>query len=79
MLLDSGAQVTMVGRVFVEEALPNVKIDPISQTNHLKYPQQMVRWFPLMDGLMLIYRCAVRAMDRRSVNCPLLCSNVIAT
>lgn len=29
MQLDSGAQVTMVGRVWVEEALPNIKIEPL--------------------------------------------------
>lgn len=29
MLLDSGAQVTMVGRTWMEEALPNVKIQPL--------------------------------------------------
>lgn len=29
MLLDSGAQVTMVGRTWMEDALPNVKIQPL--------------------------------------------------
>lgn len=73
MLLDSGAQVTMVGRVWAEEALPNVKIEPLSSLfpdQPLEISAQMAQRFLLMDGLTLTYRYAVKAMDTLTYKCP---------
>lgn len=92
MLLDSGAQVTMVGRAWIEEALPSVKIQPLSSL----FPDQPLEISAAngtavpFDGWAYVdlQICSEShgqtdiqvpiLISQSCVNCPLLGSNVIA-
>ncbi|KAK0153522.1 hypothetical protein N1851_004783 [Merluccius polli] len=91
MLLDSGAQVTIVGRAWVEEALPNVKIQPlesllarqpleISAANGTKVPYDGWAEIDLQIGSMSEGQVTIRVpvLISKNCTCSLLGSNVIA-
>lgn len=92
MLLDSGAQVAMVGRSWVEKALPNVKIEPLSSLfigQPLEISAANGTAVPF-DGWVYVdlQICSEShghadinvpvLISQNSMNCPLLGSNVIA-
>ncbi|KAK0134669.1 hypothetical protein N1851_029682 [Merluccius polli] len=91
MLLDSGAQLTIVGRAWVEEALPNVKIQPlesllarqpleISAANGTKVPYDGWAEIDLQIGSMSEGQVTIRVpvLISKNCTCSLLGSNVIA-
>jgi len=92
MLLDSGAQVTMVGRTWMEEALPNVQIQPlgtlllgesleISAANGTDVPFDGWADVELQVGSKNYGHVTIQVPMLISKNClssPLLGSNVIA-
>ncbi|GAA6088016.1 uncharacterized protein LOC115539137 [Tachysurus ichikawai] len=65
MLLDSGAQVTMVSKSWIEQTVPHIKIQPLGLLfliNPLKFLLLIILEFLLMDGLRLIFRYIVSIM-----------------
>lgn len=90
MLPDSGAQVTMVGRAWLEKALPHIQIQPLESlpTYLWRILQLMAQMFASMDGQMLNSRFVVSQghvtiqvpllISHNFLKCPVLGSNVIA-
>lgn len=92
MLFDSGAQVTIVGRDWVEKALPNVKIQPlealltdgpleVSAANGTNVP--FSGWIDVTLEMLSASQGSVAVqvpmlVGQNCVGCPLLGSNVIA-
>lgn len=91
MLLDTGAQVTIVGRAWVEKALPDVKIQPlesllakqpleISAANGTEVPYDGWAEIDLQIGSPSQEQVAIKVpvLISQSCTCSLLGSNVIA-